>query len=102
MYKTFNVSIPLENIPSDVLVWEYAEDFADKSQDNVEVAELTGRWKDNKTGKAIGEGGSEIEFVVEGYVSGPVWPPVRSQQSSLIRLFCAFALECKSQIRCCP
>lgn len=94
LYKTFNVSIPLEHIPLDE--YEFDEDVpaseirevdgqeldsdeeesSDEEDDDedgededaaikAEVIE-TGRWRNKKTGKLLGAGGEEITFTVTG------------------------------------
>lgn len=93
MYKTFNVSIPLEHIPLDE--YEFDEDVPaseirevdgqvldsdeeessdeedeDEEEDDVAVGKAevieTGRWRNKKTGKLLGAGGEEIAFTVTG------------------------------------
>ncbi|KAI5450491.1 hypothetical protein NCC49_002948 [Naganishia albida] len=93
LYKTFNVSIPLEHIPLDE--YEFDEDVpaseirevdgqvldsdeeessdeedADEEEDDVAVGKAevieTGRWRNKKTGKLLGAGGEEIAFTVTG------------------------------------
>lgn len=94
LYKTFNVSIPLENIPLEE--YEFDEEVPaseirevdgqepdsdeddsssdeDDDEDDAEAvaaakAEVieTGRWRNKKTGKLLGAGGEEIAFTVTG------------------------------------
>lgn len=94
LYKTFNVSIPLENIPLEEYEFdeevpaseirevdgqeldsdeEESSDEEDDDEDDEEAvaaakAEVieTGRWRNKKTGKLLGAGGEEIVFTVTG------------------------------------
>jgi DNA-directed RNA polymerase I subunit RPA43 len=97
LYKTFNVSIPINNIPLDE--YEFDEDVSaaeiretdgevldsdeedssdeeDDDEDSEGVAAAkeeiieTGRWRNKRTGKLLGAGGEEIAFTVTGYVFG--------------------------------
>ncbi|GHJ89151.1 hypothetical protein NliqN6_5553 [Naganishia liquefaciens] len=94
LYKTFNVSIPIENIPLEDYEFdeevpaseirevdgqqldsdeEESSDEEDDDEDDEEAvaaakAEVieTGRWRNKKTGKLLGAGGEEIVFTVTG------------------------------------
>ncbi|WVN90965.1 uncharacterized protein L203_106210 [Cryptococcus depauperatus CBS 7841] len=76
--KTFNVSIPLQHIPTDMYEFEHTDEQApDKDSDDDEdevvylgsgappMVEQVGRWKEKETGKTLGEGG-KIKFTVIG------------------------------------
>jgi hypothetical protein len=60
LYKTFNVSIPLENIPRDRYTFEEAEDIKEAEFEAEGVAHLSGRWKDSRTGKILGSDKEEV------------------------------------------
>ncbi|WVF66130.1 hypothetical protein IAT40_000869 [Kwoniella sp. CBS 6097] len=77
--KTFNISIPLQHIPTDLYEFEHTDEAADDSDsengdDNdddgdafgVSAVEDVGRWKEKATGKSLGEGGKGIKFTVIG------------------------------------
>ncbi|WVR03528.1 hypothetical protein IAU60_000520 [Kwoniella sp. DSM 27419] len=77
--KTFNVSIPLQHIPTDLYEFEHTDEAADsdsedEGEDEDEVGgfgidggvEEVGRWKEKATGKALGEAGKGIKFTVIG------------------------------------
>ncbi|KAJ9118558.1 hypothetical protein QFC22_003778 [Naganishia vaughanmartiniae] len=93
LYKTFNVSIPIHNIPLDE--YEFDEDVSaaeiretdgevldsdeeessdeeDDDDDSEVIAAAkeeiieTGRWRNKRTGKLLGAGGEEIAFTVTG------------------------------------
>jgi hypothetical protein len=71
--KTFNISIPLQHIPTDTLEFEHTapEDDADlDSEDELDLndsgVEEVGRWKRKSDGKLLGEGGKAVKFTVIG------------------------------------
>jgi DNA-directed RNA polymerase I subunit RPA43 len=71
--KTFNISIPLQHIPTDTLEFEHTapEDDADLDSDdeldlNDSGVEEVGRWKRKSDGKLLGEGGKAVKFTVIG------------------------------------
>lgn len=71
--KTFNISIPLQHIPTDTLEFEHTapEDDADlDSEDDLDLndsgVEEVGRWKRKSDGKLLGEGGKAVKFTVIG------------------------------------
>ncbi|WRT63747.1 uncharacterized protein IL334_000670 [Kwoniella shivajii] len=73
--KTFNVSIPLQHIPTDMYEFEHTDETADSDSEDEEeegftlengVVEEVGRWKEKSTGKSLGEGGKGIQFTVIG------------------------------------
>jgi len=93
LYKTFNVSIPIDNIPLEE--YEFDEDVSaaeiretegevldsdeedssneeDDDDDSDEIAAAkdevieTGRWRNKRTGKLLGASGEEIAFTVTG------------------------------------
>jgi DNA-directed RNA polymerase I subunit RPA43 len=66
LYKTFNVSIPLENIPQDRYSFEEAAEIEDAAFETEGVAQLSGRWKDKRTNRTVGADKEEVGFVVTG------------------------------------
>jgi hypothetical protein len=60
------VSIPLENIPQGRYTFEEADEADLGTLGEEGVVELSGRWKDTKTGKMVGDGKEEVGFVVTG------------------------------------
>ena len=71
--KTFNISIPLQHIPTDTLEFEHTapDDDADLDSDdeldlNDSGVEEVGRWKRKSDGKLLGEGGKAVKFTVIG------------------------------------
>ena len=71
--KTFNISIPLQHIPTDTLEFEHTapEDDMDlDSEDELDLndtgVEEVGRWKRKSDGKLLGEGGKAVKFTVIG------------------------------------
>jgi hypothetical protein len=71
--KTFNISIPLQHIPTDTLEFEHTapEDDADlDSEDELDLNDTgvdeVGRWKRKSDGKLLGEGGKGVKFTVIG------------------------------------
>lgn len=74
--KTFNVSIPLQHIPTETYDFEHTapeEDADSDSEDEMGIhesgVEEVGRWKRKADGKLLGEGGKGVKFTVIGYVS---------------------------------
>jgi hypothetical protein len=89
LYKTFNVSIPLENIPRDRFTFEEAEEIDEAGFETEGVAHLSGRWKDSSSGKILGSDKEEVGFFVTGWVTDRQWweglntdRPVDSLQTS--------------------
>ncbi|WWC58225.1 uncharacterized protein I303_100763 [Kwoniella dejecticola CBS 10117] len=73
--KTFNVSIPLHHIPTDLYEFEHTDEAADSDSEDEEeegfilgngIVEDVGRWKEKSTGKSLGDGGKGIKFTVIG------------------------------------
>ncbi|OCF36187.1 hypothetical protein I316_02060 [Kwoniella heveanensis BCC8398] len=76
--KTFNISIPLQHIPTDLYEFEHTDEAQDDSDSEdedhdddgdafgVSAVEDVGRWKEKATGKSLGEGGKGIKFTVIG------------------------------------
>ncbi|WWD22458.1 hypothetical protein CI109_106949 [Kwoniella shandongensis] len=71
--KTFNVSIPLQHIPTDFYEFEHTDEADDLSSDSededddlVVGVHDVGRWKEKSSGKLLGEGGKGIKFTVIG------------------------------------
>ncbi|KAK8845505.1 hypothetical protein IAR55_006218 [Kwoniella newhampshirensis] len=71
--KTFNVSIPLQHIPTDLYEFEHTDEADDLSSDSEDEDEDiggavhdVGRWKEKSTGGLLGEGGKGIKFTVIG------------------------------------
>lgn len=75
--KTFNVSIPLQHIPLNKYEFEHTElpEDEDESSDEEDDDFMSGshvhevgRWKEQGTGKTVGEGDERVAFTVIGYV----------------------------------
>lgn len=73
--KTFNVSIPLQHIPTETYEFEHTapeEDAESDSEDELDLngggVEEVGRWKRKDDGKLLGEGGKAVKFTVIGYI----------------------------------
>jgi DNA-directed RNA polymerase I subunit RPA43 len=73
--KTFNISIPLQHIPTDTLEFEHTAPGDDAESDSefeddlsASGVEEVGRWKRKSDGKLLGEGGKPVKFTVIGRV----------------------------------
>lgn len=74
--KTFNVSIPLQHIPLDKYEFEHSElpeeDVSSDEEDDDDAflgeshVHEVGRWKEQGSGKVVGEGGERVAFTVIG------------------------------------
>lgn len=68
--KTFNVSIPLQHIPTDTYEFEHSETPEDEDYSSDEEEEgfsaQVGRWKETGSGKVLGSAGERVQFTVIG------------------------------------